>query len=70
MTSDLSCATRMRALLRLSVHVEILITDSIRLSLRNLESPLMIALLALSLLLVAYVHVILLLILIMNVLNN
>jgi hypothetical protein len=56
--------------MRLSLHVEILITGSTRLSLRNLESPLMIALLALSLLLAAYIHVILLLILIMNVLNN
>jgi hypothetical protein len=35
----LSCATHMRALLRLSLHVEILITDSIRLFLRSLESP-------------------------------
>jgi hypothetical protein len=35
----LSCATHIRALLRLSLHVEIPITDSIRLSLRNLESP-------------------------------
>jgi hypothetical protein len=60
----------MMALLRLSFHVEILIIDSTRLSLRNLESPLMIALLALSLLLAAYVHVTILLILIMNVLNN
>jgi hypothetical protein len=60
----------MRALLRLSIHVEIHITDSTRLSLRNLESSLMIALLALSLLLAAYVHVVLLLILIMNMLNN
>jgi hypothetical protein len=66
----LSCATLMKALLRLSLHVEILITASTRLSLRNLESPLMIVLLALSLLLAAYVHVVLLLILIMNVLNN
>jgi hypothetical protein len=65
-----SCAILMRALLRLSLHVEIPITDSTRLSLRNLESPLMIALLTLSLLLAAYVHVVLLLILIMNVLNN
>jgi hypothetical protein len=56
--------------MRLSLHVEIPITDSTRLSLRNLESPLMIALLALSLLLAAYVHVVLLLILIINVLNN
>jgi hypothetical protein len=60
----------MRALLRLSLRVEILITDSTRLFLRNLESLLMIVLLALSLLLAAYVHVVLLLILIMNVLNN
>jgi hypothetical protein len=70
MIFSLSYATLMRALLRLSLHVEILITCSTRLSLRNLESPLMIALLALSLLLAAYVHVVLLLILIMNVLNN
>jgi hypothetical protein len=68
--SDLNCATLMRALLRLSLHIEILITGSIRLFLRNLESPLMIALLALSRLLAASVHVVLLLILIMNVLNN
>jgi hypothetical protein len=60
----------MMALLRLSLYVEILITDNTRLSLRNLESLLMIALLALSQLLAAYVHVVLLLILIMNVLNN
>jgi hypothetical protein len=70
MMSSLSYATPMRAPLRLSLHVEILITDSTRLSLRNLKSPLMIALLALSRLLAAYVHVVLLLILIMNVLNN
>jgi hypothetical protein len=66
----LSCATHMRALLRLSLRVEILIIDSTRLFLRNLESPLMIALLILSQLLAAYVHVVLLFILIMNVLNN
>jgi hypothetical protein len=70
MMFGLSCATHMRALLRLTLHIEVLITDSTRLSLRNLESPLMIDLLALSLLLAAYVHVVLLLILIMNVLNN
>jgi hypothetical protein len=70
MMLDLSCATHMRAFLRLSLHVEIPIADSTRLFLRNLDSPLMIALLALSRLLAAYVHVILLLILIMNVLNN
>jgi hypothetical protein len=70
MMFGLRCATLMRALLRLTLHVEILITCSTRLSLRNLESPLMIALLILSRLLAAYVHVVLLLILIMNVLNN
>jgi hypothetical protein len=70
MMFDLSCATLMRALLRLSLHVEILLTGSTRLSLRNLESPLMSALLALSVLLAAYVHVVLLLILIMNMVNN
>jgi hypothetical protein len=63
-------ATLMMALLRLSLHIEVPITDSTRHSLRNLESPLMITLLALSRLLAAYVHVVLLLILIMNVLNN
>jgi hypothetical protein len=60
----------MRPLLRLSFRVKILITDSTRLFLRNLVSRLMIALLDLSRLLAAYVHVALLLILIMNVLNN
>jgi hypothetical protein len=39
MMFDLSCAIHIRALLRLSLHVEIPITDSTRLSLRNLESP-------------------------------
>jgi hypothetical protein len=70
MMFGLSCATHIRALLRLSLHVEILITNSTRLFLRNRESPLMIALLVLSQLLAAYVHVVLLLILIMNVLNT
>jgi hypothetical protein len=70
MMYGLSCATHMKTLLRLSLHVEIPITDSTRLFLSNLESHLMIALLALSRLLAAYVHVVLLLILIMNVLNN
>jgi hypothetical protein len=70
MMFGLSCATYMRALLRLSLHEEIPITDSTRRSLRNLESLLMVALLILSLLLAAYVHVILLLILIINALNN
>jgi hypothetical protein len=70
MMFGLNCATHMRAILRLSLHVEILITGSTRLSLRNLESLLMIALLILSRLLAAYVHMVLLIILIMNVLNN
>jgi hypothetical protein len=70
MMYGLSCATHMRALLRLSLHIEIPIIDITRLSLRNLESLSMIALLVLSQLLAAYVHVVLLLILIMNVLNN
>jgi hypothetical protein len=60
----------MRVLLRLSLHVEILITDSTRLFFRNLVNRLMIALLDLSRLLAAYVHVALLLILIMNMLHN
>jgi hypothetical protein len=60
----------MRVLLRLSTHVEIVITYSNRLFLRKLVNRLMIALLDLSRLLAAYVHVTLLLILIMNMLNN
>jgi hypothetical protein len=39
MMFDLSYATYMRALLRLSLHVGIPITDSTRLFLRNLENP-------------------------------
>jgi hypothetical protein len=70
MMFDLSCATNMRALMRLNLHVKIHIIDNTRLFLRNLESHLMIALLVLSELLAAYVHVVLLLILITNVLNN
>jgi hypothetical protein len=60
----------MMALLRLSLHVEISITDSTGFFLINLESPLMFALLALGPLSVAYVLVVLLLIMTMNVLNN
>jgi hypothetical protein len=60
----------MKALLRLSLRVEILLTGSIRLFLRNLVNLLMIVLLALSRLLAAYVLVVLLHILIMNVLDN
>jgi hypothetical protein len=70
MMSGLSCVILMRALLRLSPRVKILITGSTRLFLRNLVHLLMITLLGLSRLRVAYVHVVLLLILIMNVLNN
>jgi hypothetical protein len=70
MMFSLSCATHMRALLRLSLHIEILITDSTRLFLRNLVNRLMIASLALSPLSVAYVLMVLLLILTMNMLNN
>jgi hypothetical protein len=58
------------ALLRLSLHVKIVITGSTQLFLRNLVNHLIIALLDLSRLLAAYVHVSLLLILIMNGLNN
>jgi hypothetical protein len=60
----------MRVLLRLSLHIEILITCCTKLFLRNLVNRLMIVLLDLSRLLAAYVHVALLLILIMNVINN
>jgi hypothetical protein len=65
-----SCAILMRVFLRLSLRVEILTTCSTRHFLKNLVNRLMIALLDLSQLLAAYVHVTLLLILIMNVLNN
>jgi hypothetical protein len=70
MMFGLSCAILMRALLRLSLDVEILITGSTRLFLRNLVNRLMIGLLDLSRLLAAYVHVVLLFILIMNMPNN
>jgi hypothetical protein len=65
-----NCAIPVRALLRLSLHVEILITGSTNLFHRNLVNRLMIALLALSPLSVAYVLMVHLLILTMNVLNN
>jgi hypothetical protein len=70
MMFGLSYATHMSALLRLSLHVEILITDSTRLFLRNLESPWMITLLALSPLLAAYVLVVHLHTPTMNVLSS
>jgi hypothetical protein len=60
----------MRASLRLSLHVEILIIGSTRFFLINLVNRLMITLLGLSLLLVVYVLVVLLHIPIMNVLSN
>jgi hypothetical protein len=62
MIFDLNCATHIRALLRLSLHLEISITDSTRLFFRSLESPGMTTLLGLSPLLAAYVHMVLLLI--------
>jgi hypothetical protein len=68
--SGLNYAILMRTLLRLSLHIEILITSSTGLFLRNLVNRLMTALLDLSLLSVAYVLVVLLLILTMNVLNS
>jgi hypothetical protein len=70
MMFSLSCATHMRALLKLSLRVEILITGSTRLFLKNLVNLLMIILLTLSQLLATYVLVVLLHIPIMNVLNN
>jgi hypothetical protein len=60
----------MRAHLRLSLRVEIPTIDSTRLFLRNLLNHLMIVLLSLSPLSVAYVVVVYIHILIMNVLNN
>jgi hypothetical protein len=68
--SSLSCAILMRGLLRLSLHVEILKIGSTKLSLKNLVNPWIIALLILSPLSLAYVLVVQLLILTMNVLNN
>jgi hypothetical protein len=70
MMVDLNCTILMMALLRLSLHIEILRIGNIKLSLRNLVNRLMIALLDLSSLSVAYVLVVLLLILTMNMLNN
>jgi hypothetical protein len=66
----LSCAIPMRGLLRLSLYIEILKIGSTKLSLRNLVNHWMIDLLVLSLLSLAYVLVVHLLILSMNVLNN
>jgi hypothetical protein len=70
MISGLSCAIHMRGLLRLSQHVEILTIGSTKFSLKNLVNPWMIALLVLGPLLLAYILVVHLLILTINVLNN
>jgi hypothetical protein len=70
MIFSLSCAILMRAHLRLTLHIEILIIGSTRLFLRNLVNRLMIALLGLSPLSVVYVLVVLLYIPIMNVLSS
>jgi hypothetical protein len=67
---DLNYVILLRALMRLSLRVEIHTIDNIRCFLRNQEGPWMTALLDLSPLLVAYILVVLLLILTMNVLNN
>jgi hypothetical protein len=56
--------------MRLSLHVEILTIGSTKPSLRNLVNPWMIDLLVLNPFSVAYVLVVHLLILTMNVLNN
>jgi hypothetical protein len=56
--------------MRLSLHVEILTIGSTKPSLRNLVNPWMIDLLVLSPFSVAYVLVVHLVILTMNVLNN
>jgi hypothetical protein len=66
----LNCAILIRAPLRLSLRVEILIIGSTRLFLRNLMNHLMIVLLGLSPLLVVYVLVVLLHIPIMNMLSS
>jgi hypothetical protein len=60
----------MRGLLRLNLHVGILIIGSIKLSLRNLVNCWMVALLILSTLLVAYILVVLLHTLTMNMLSS
>jgi hypothetical protein len=70
MMAGLNCATLMRVLLRLSLLTKILTIGSTKLSLRNLVNLWMIALLYLSLYLVAYVLVVHLHILIMNMLSS
>jgi hypothetical protein len=68
--SSLSCAILIMAPLRLSLHVEILITGSARPFLRNLVNRLIIVLLGLRTLSVAYILVVHLHTLIMNVLSS
>jgi hypothetical protein len=68
--SSLSCAIPMRGILRLSLHVGIIIIGSTKYSLRNLVNHWMIDLLVLYPLLVAYVLVVLLHTLTMNVLSS
>jgi hypothetical protein len=70
MMSSLSYAILMRAHLRLSLHVEILIIRSTRFFLRNLVNRLMIVLVGLSTPSVAYVLVFLLHTLIISVLSS
>jgi hypothetical protein len=60
----------MRGLLRLSLHVGILVIGSIKHSLKNLMNPWMIDLLVLSPLSVAYILVVLLHTLTMNMLSS
>jgi hypothetical protein len=67
---DLNYAIPMMVLLRLSLPVRILIIGSTKLSLKNMVNLWMIVLLDLNTLLVAYVLVIHLHILLMNVLNS
>jgi hypothetical protein len=70
MMYELNCATLMRTRLKLNILVRIRTVGNIRHFLRNLESPWMITLFDLSLLSAAYILVVLLHILTMNVLNN
>jgi hypothetical protein len=70
MMFDLSSVIYMRDLLRLSLPIRIRIIDNVRLLLRNLVNLWMTALLVLSLLSVAYVLVVLLHTLTMNVLSS
>jgi hypothetical protein len=70
MMSSLSCAIPMRDLLRLSLPIKIRTIGNIRLLLRNLVNLWMTGLLILSLLSVAYVLVVLLHTLTMNMLSS